>query len=129
MNIKYKLKKLEAVKIFVEALVLLFAWCLVIYAQDFFSSLIFFALTYYSVKMCRGGMTRGALTIVWSFCMIVFVLVYFLTLTNMSSYNCETMTMKFPSNLLSTNYKKGQEGVYPSTNIWYFYIPASMSLY
>lgn len=83
MVIKYKLKRLEAIKVFFEALIMLFAWCLVIYSQDFFSSLIFCALTYYSIKL-----TRGALTFVWALCLIVFVSVYFFTLMNMSSYNC-----------------------------------------
>jgi hypothetical protein len=129
MKIKYTLKKLEAVKIFAEALILLFAWCLVIYAQDFFSSLIFFALTYYTCKMVGSGKTRGALRVVWMLCMIVFVLVYTFTLSNMSSYNCESMTMKFPDNLLSFSHSKSHKGVYPSANIWFFYIPSSMQVY
>ena len=57
---------------------------------------------------------------VWICTFIAFVIVYFFTFLNLSSYNTKGM-IPWPEELLVN-------GVYPSEDIFFYYIPITMSI-
>jgi hypothetical protein len=86
MTIKYKVKEKSGQKVLVEALIILFSWVNVIYCQDIWSSIIFVMLCIYQFTLSSRMMSM-----VWKTTFITFLIVYFCTLANLSSYNTQDM--------------------------------------
>jgi len=118
---------MAGLKVFIESLVLLFAWVLVIYCQDFFSLLVFITLCVYTFTLTRNPGSSTAFNTVVKFCSVTLVIVYLFTLANMSSYNSPR---ELPHDLFATaGGKYDPKEVYPNTYNMIYSIPVSMKFF
>ena len=120
---------MAGLKIFIESLVLLMAWVLVIYCQDFWSFLVFLALCVYTctINRKRANSKSKSLNAVLIVSVVTLVIVYALTLTNLSSNNSPQF---IPLPLLTFNSESTtdpNDGVYPSKNKLINFVPLSMT--
>lgn len=122
---------MSALKMFIEAIVLLFAWVLVIYCQDFFSLLVFITLCIYTFTITSKSKSNSttAFNTVVMFCIVTLVIVYLFTLSNLSSYNSPR---KLPNQMFFEEKIDGLNvttSVYPNKEKMVFSIPFSMQFY